>query len=155
MTKNTNLETNIIANLDQELAMIREEAMRIVDQYWEWITQKNASRKFVHQSKMALRVHDTQSGSFQVEWYAFQWQKTKKGNRQRYISIKKGTGDKYPRQALAEHAREWELDKIYEIDDQLAKVRRDVKNLGKIKMAIRLYCKPKGPEYTIPDPVQS
>lgn len=152
MTKNTNLETNIIAKLDQELAMIRGVAMNIVDQYWEWITHENVSRKFMHRSQMALRVHDTQSGSFQVEWYAFQWQKTKKGNRQRYISIKKGTGDKYPRQALAEYAREWELDKIYEIDDQLAKVRRDVKALGKIKMAIRLYCKPKGPGHVAPNP---
>ena len=152
MTRISNLEGDLTTQLDQELSRLRDHAMSIVDQYWAWRTNQHASRPFADQSRMALRVHDTQSGSFQVEWYAFRWVKTKKGNKHRYISIKKGTGDKYPRPALAEYAREWELDQIVEIDEALATVRRAVKALGKARMAIRLYCKLKGPGHTTPDP---
>ena len=152
MTRIANLETDLTTQIEQELSRLREEAMRIVDQYWEWRTQENASRKFTDRSQLALRVHDTQSGSFQIEWYAIRWQKTKKGNRQRYISIKKGTGSQYPRATLASYAKGWEINKVYEIDDQLAKVRRDVKKLGKARMAVRLYCKSEGPGRTTPDP---
>ena len=152
MTLIGNLDVDLTTQLDQELSRLREKAMCVVDQYWAWKTNQNASRPFGDQSRMALRVHDTQSGSFQVEWYAFRWQKTKKGNKHRYISIKKGTGDKYPRQALAMYARKWELDQICEIDEELARVRRAVKNLGKVRMAVRLYCKSEGPGQTTPDP---
>jgi len=152
MTRISNLEGDLTTQIDQELSRLRDDAMSIVDQYWEWKLKQNTDKPLTEQSRMALRVHDTQSGSFQVEWYAFRWVKTKNGNKHRYISIKKGTGDKYPRPALAEYAREWELNKVYEIDNQLAKVRLAVKALGKIKTAIRLYCKPKGPGHTTPDP---
>ncbi len=88
MTKTQTLIEHMIAQTGQEMNRLQEEAMEIVDQYWAWRTKENQARKSTEQSRLALRVHKREGGAFQVEWYAYELRRTKKGEaRQRYISI--------------------------------------------------------------------
>ena len=153
MTRNQTLSEHMIAQTEQEMNRLQDEALRIVDQYWEWRTKENQSRKSTEQSRLALRVHKREGGAFQVEWYAYELRRMRKGEaKQRYISIKKGPGNQYPKLTLARYAKDWEIDHVCAIDAKLAKVRRDVRNLGRVRFAIRLYAQPEGPGRTTPDP---
>ncbi|MDA8364741.1 MAG: conjugative transfer protein MobI(A/C) [Gammaproteobacteria bacterium] len=152
MTINETLAEHILTRTEQEMNRLQEEAMAIVDRYWEWRTKENQSRKATEQSRLALRVHKRDGGAFQVEWYAYELRRTKKGEaKQRYISIKKGSGLRYPKPTLAQYARDWEIDHVCAIDAKLAKVRRDVRNLGRVRFAIRLYAQPDGLGHATPD----
>ncbi|MHB8388905.1 MAG: conjugative transfer protein MobI(A/C), partial [Acidobacteriaceae bacterium] len=71
-----------LKRIEQEIQTCKAQALSIVDQYWEWRAAQNKAQPHNRKSRLGLRVRDTKSGSFVVEWYAFHWVTTQDGNRQ-------------------------------------------------------------------------
>ncbi len=56
--------------------------------------------------------------------------------------LRRGTGDRYPRSALAGVAHPWELALAEFLEDRFAEIRRLARGVSRVRMAFRQHAKP-------------
>ena len=89
-----------------------------------------------------LRAARSAAGAFAIEWFTRRWvNKTATGAQTFTTYIRRGTGDRYPRAALAAVAQPWELALAEDLEDRFAEIRRLARSVSRVRMAFRQHAK--------------
>ena len=80
--------------------------------------------------------------AFAIEWFTRRWVNRTGSRSQTFTNyIRRGTGDRYPRSALAGVAQPWELAIAEALEDRFAEIRRTARSVSRVRMAFRQHAK--------------
>ena len=81
-------------------------------------------------------------GAFAIEWFTRRWI-NRTGSRSQTFThyIRRGTGDRYPRAALAAAAQPWELEIADALEERFAAIRRTARSVSRLRTAFRQHAK--------------
>jgi len=98
----------------------------------------NEPLKPFDRSTMRLRVRRRGNYSLSALWTWTRFFKTKDGWQPRTQEINKGRTPRTPYDRLNKHAKEWEIEKIWEAELKLTEIRKELKVLKRIVADLRL-----------------
>lgn len=116
---------------EQELESLEETAQTLVDEFWEryWEIRKISPKS--EWGYLGVRLQRRDSG-LSIEWYRAQFRQGQK--RPYMIHIPRGKGYAYTSGAFRRaRAKDWELEKAMELEEQFAVIRRKLKMLGQMR----------------------
>ena len=81
-------------------------------------------------------------GAFAIEWFTRRWVNRTGSRSQTFTNyIRRGTGDRYPRSALAAVAQPWELEIADALEERFADIRRTARSVSRLRTAFRQHAK--------------
>ena len=89
-----------------------------------------------------VRAERAAPGAFAIEWFTRRWVNRTGSRAQTFTNyIRRGTGDRYPRSALAAVAHPWELALAEALEERFAEIRRLVRGVSRLRTAFRQHAK--------------
>ena len=89
----------------------------------------------------AVRAQRAAPGAFAIEWFTRRWVNRTGSRSQTFTNyIPRGTGDRYPRAALAA-AQPWELEIADALEERFANIRRAARSVSRLRTAFRQHAK--------------
>ncbi|HYN76359.1 MAG TPA: conjugative transfer protein MobI(A/C) [Lamprocystis sp. (in: g-proteobacteria)] len=138
---------SIAAELDAwvqvELEALRQEAEQV---QWRFDAEHQAAgqgRPRSEWGRVGVRIKEQRSsratpGGFSVEWCTYSYVNRPQGKACFTEYIKKGDGDRYPRNAFRKVARDWQRPLIDAAEDDFAAIRRAVRAVAQVRTQLRL-----------------
>ena len=129
------------------LKALAAEAGEAASQFYLQAAQERAKRPRSEWGRLGVRVRPLRAvrsapGSFAIEWFTRRWvNKTATGTQAFTTYIRRGTGDRYPRAALAAVAQPWELALAEALEARFAEIRRLARSISRVRMAFRQHAK--------------
>jgi hypothetical protein len=89
-----------------------------------------------------VRAQRAAPGTFAIEWFTRRWVNRTGSRAQTFTNyIRRGTGNRYPRSALAAVARPWELALAEALEERFAEIRRLARGVSRVRTAFRQHAK--------------
>lgn len=89
-----------------------------------------------------VRAQRAAPGAFAIEWFTRRWVNRTGSRSQTFTNyIRRGTGDRYPRAALAAVAQPWELEIADALEERFADIRRTARSVSRLRTAFRQHAK--------------
>jgi hypothetical protein len=129
------------------LEALAAEAGEVASQFYLLAAQERAKRPRSEWGRLGVRVRPLRAaraapGAFAIEWFTRRWvNKTATGAQAFTSYIRRGTGDRYPRSALARVAQPWELAIAEELEERFADIRRLARSVSRVRMAFGQHAK--------------
>ena len=123
------------------------EAGEVASRFYLRAAQERANRRRDEWGRLGVRVRPVRAeraapGAFAIEWFTRRWvNKTATGAQTFTTYLRRGTGDRYPRAALAAVAQPWELALAEELENRFAEIRRLARSVSRVRMAFRQHAK--------------
>jgi hypothetical protein len=121
----------IVENWAQaRLEELAAEAGEVATLFYERAARERANRPRSQWGRLGVRVRSVRAtrsapGAFAIEWFTRRWVNKTAAGAQTFTSyIRRGTGDRYSRSALAAVAQPWELAIADALEDRFAEIRR-------------------------------
>jgi hypothetical protein len=129
------------------LAALAAEAGEVAAQFYLRAAQERAQRPRDEWGRLGVRVRPLRtaraaSGAFAIEWFTRRWVNRTGSRSQTFTNyIRRGTGDRYPRSALASVAQPWELEIADALEQRFAAIRRTARSVSRLRTAFRQHAK--------------
>jgi hypothetical protein len=129
------------------LAALATEAGDVAALFYEQAARERATRPRSQWGRLGVRVRAVRAsrsapGAFAIEWFTRRWVNKTQAGAQTFTSyIRRGTGDRYPRAALAGVAQPWELAIADALEDRFAEIRRLARSVSRLRMVARQHAK--------------
>lgn len=134
MNKKMNDNKNsLLKDTDQRIEELQEQSLALMHDYWDFREKGDKeTRDFDLKSKIYPRIKETEHG-FGIEWYrVVRWYKTEDGKRHpRSKYVPQGRG--YRNKAIKKYAKDWELSKLEQFEDEAELIRFELRTLLRIK----------------------
>ena len=145
-------ETREIERTVEDWARIRLDALaaeagEVAALFYERAARERASRPRSQWGRLGVRVRPVRSarsapGAFAIEWFTQRWVNRTTTGAQTFTNyIRRGTGDRYPRSALAAVAQPWELEIADALEERFAAIRRAARSVSRVRRAFRQHAK--------------
>ena len=128
-------------------ALLAANAAEVASQFYLRAARERAERPRDEWGRLGVRVRAVRAarsapGAFAIEWFTRRWV-NRTGSRSQTFThyIRRGTGDRYPRSALAAAAQPWELELAEALEERCAEVRRLARSVSRVRMAFRQHAK--------------
>jgi hypothetical protein len=141
------IEETVEAWAQARLEALAAEAGEAASQFYLHAAQERARRPRSEWGRLGVRVRPLRAtrsapGAFAIEWFTRRWvNKTANGAQAFTTYIRRGTGDRYPRAALAAVAQPWELALAEELEARFTEIRRLARRISRVRMAFRQHAK--------------
>ena len=129
------------------LVALAANAAEVASQFYLRAARERAERPRDEWGRLGVRVRPVRAqraapGAFAVEWFTRRWV-NRTGSRSQTFThyIRRGTGDRYPRAALAAAAQPWELEIADALEDRFAAIRRSARSVSRLRTAFRQHAK--------------
>ena len=109
--------------------------------------RERANRPRSQWGRLGVRVRPVRAarsapGAFAIEWFTRRWVNRTGSRSQTFTNyIRRGTGDRYPRSALAAVAQPWELEIADALEERFAAIRRTARSVSRLRTAFRQHAK--------------
>ena len=129
------------------LEELAAEAGEVATLFYERTARERANRPRSQWGRLGVRVRSVRAtrsapSAFAIEWFTRRWVNKTAAGAQTFTSyIRRGTGDRYPRSALAGVAQPWELAIADDLEDRFAEIRRLARSVSRVRMAFRQHVK--------------
>ena len=129
------------------LEALAAEAGEAASRFYLLVAQERAKRPRSQWGRLGVRVRPLRAarsapGAFAIEWFTRRWvNKTATGAQTFTTYVRRGTGDRYPRAALAAVAQPWELALAEALEEHFAEIRRLARSVSHVRMAFRQHAK--------------
>jgi len=129
------------------LEELAAEAGEVATLFYERTARERANRPRSQWGRLGVRVRSVRAtrsapSAFAIEWFTRRWVNKTAAGAQTFTSyIRRGTGDRYPRSALAGVAQPWELAIADDLEDRFAEIRRLARSVSRVRMAFRQHAK--------------
>ena len=139
------IEETVEAWAQVRLQALAAQAGEVASQFDVRAARERASRARSEWGRLGVRVRPLRSaraapGAFAIEWFTRRW--VNQAGAQTFTSyIRRGTGDRYPRSALAGVAQPWELAIAEELEGRFGQIRRMACSVSRVRMACRQHAK--------------
>lgn len=127
----------IEAELNERMNGLIAEAKRVCDEFYNFHHAGNQPRQIDDRSRLGVRVR-TRNGYVEIAWLHLRWAKVNGRNKLFSDQIRKGRQFSYPMQRLRKRAQDWEVEKVVETEEKLARVREEYTYLVKAMRNISL-----------------
>jgi hypothetical protein len=145
-------ETPDIEGIVEDWAQARLEGLAaeagdVAALFYERAARERANRPRSQWGRLGVRVRSVRAtrsapGAFAIEWFTRRWVNKTAAGAQTFTSyIRRGTGDRYPRSALAAVAQPWELAIADSLEDRFAEIRRLARSVSRVRIAFRQHVK--------------
>jgi hypothetical protein len=141
------IEETVESWAQARLEALAAEAGEAASRFYLLAAQERAKRPRSEWGRLGVRVRPLRAarsapGTFSIEWFTRRWvNKTATGAQTFTTYLRRGTGDRYPRAALASVAQPWELALAEELEDRFAEIRRLARSVSRVRMAFRQHAK--------------
>lgn len=116
---------------EQELESLEETAQTLVDEFWERYWEIRKTHPKSEWGYLGVRLQRRDNG-ISIEWYRAQFRQGQK--RPYMIHIPRGKGYAYTSGAFKRaRAKDWELEKAMELEEQFAAIRRKLRMLAQMR----------------------
>ena len=145
--KAVQIEETVETWAQARLEALAAEAGEAACQFYLQASQERAKRPRSEWGRLGVRVRPLRAtrsapGAFAIEWFTRRWvNKTATGTQAFTTYIRRGTGDRYPRAALAAVAQPWELALAEALEARFAEIRRLARSISRLRMAFRQHAK--------------
>jgi hypothetical protein len=142
-----NIEETVENWAQARLEALAAEAGDVAALFYEQAARERGNRPRSQWGRLGVRVrsiHAARSapGAFAIEWFTRRWVNKTAAGAQAFTSyIRRGTGDRYPRSALAGVAQPWELAIADALEDRFAEIRRLARSVSRVRQAFRQHAK--------------
>jgi hypothetical protein len=123
------------------------EAAEVASQFYLRAARERAERPRDEWGRRGVRVRPVRAeraapGAFAIEWFTRRWV-NRTGSRARTFTtyLRRGTGYRYSRSALAGVAQPWELALAEALEERFAEIRRLARGVSRVRMAFRQHAK--------------
>jgi hypothetical protein len=129
------------------LESLAAEAGELAALFYQQAARERANRPRSQWGRLGVRVRSVRAsrsapGAFAIEWFTRRWvNKTAVGAQTFTSYIRRGTGDRYSRSALAGVALPWELAIADVLEDRFAEIRRLARSVSRVRTAFRQHAK--------------
>jgi hypothetical protein len=141
------IEEIVEAWAQARLEALAAEAEEVASLFYLRAAQERANRARSEWGRLGVRVRPLRAvraapGAFAIEWFTRRWVNKTASGAQTFTSyIRRGTGDRYPRSALAGVAQPWEVELVETLEDRFAEIRRTARSVSRVRMAFRQHAK--------------
>jgi hypothetical protein len=141
------IEETVEAWAQARLEALAAEAGEVASQFYLRAARERASRPRSGWGRLGVRVRPLRAirsapGAFAIEWFTRRWVNKTAAGAQTFTSyIRRGTGDRYPRSALAGVAQPWEVELAETLEERFAEIRRIARSVSRVRMAFRQHAK--------------
>jgi hypothetical protein len=142
-----NIEETVEEWAKARLEALAAEAGELAALFYERAARERANRPRSQWGRLGVRVRSARAsrsapGAFAIEWFTRRWANKTAAGAQTFTSyIRRGTGDRYSRSALAGVAQPWELAIADALEDRFAEIRCLARSVSRVRMAFRQHAK--------------
>jgi hypothetical protein len=139
------IDETVEAWAQARLEALAAEAGEVASQFYLRAARERASRPRSEWGRLGVRVRPLRAvraapGAFAIEWFTRRW--VNKARAQTFTSyIRRGTGDRYARSALAAVAQPWEVELAEALEERFAEIRCLARSVSRVRMAFRQHAK--------------
>jgi hypothetical protein len=141
------IEETVESWAQSRLEALAAEAGEAASRFYLLAAHERAKRPRSEWGRLGVRVRPLRAarsapGTFAIEWFTRRWvNKTATGAQTFTTYIRRGSGDRYARAALAAVAQPWELALAEALEDRFAEIRRLAGSVSRVRMAFRQHAK--------------
>jgi len=141
------IEETVEAWAHARLVALAANAAEVASQFYLRAARERAERPRDEWGRLGVRVRPVRAeraapGAFAIEWFTRRWVNRAGSRSQTFTNyIRRGTGDRYPRSALAAAAQPRELEIADALEDRFAAIRRAARSVSRLRTAFRQHAK--------------
>lgn len=141
VAKQRQVAEKTIEDMDKLLNEQHDQAIVIIDDYWQWMLKETATKEKDDKNNLCVRARRTTTG-VTIQWYYNKWYRADESWKPMSKYIKKGrTSVRYKNAALKKHARDWDWDRVVETEDRLSEIRYVVQKITDTRRAAGILIK--------------